>query len=111
MVPDRNLARYVAKASGRNLTWWDGFCPTHDRLTVAEVMKEKEAHPDALFIAHPECTPEVFGMADAVLSTSGMLDFCRRSNAKEFIVGTESGLLYRLKKENPEKNFMSLPGR
>ena len=105
MVPDRNLARYVEKASGRKLTWWDGFCPTHDRLTVAEVMKEKEAHPGALFIAHPECVPEVCEMADAVLSTAGMLEYCQRFPAKEFIVGTESGLLYQLRKENPGKRF------
>ena len=105
MVPDRNLARYVEKASGRKLTWWDGFCPTHDRLTVDEVAREKEARPDALFIAHPECAPKVCEMADAVLSTSGMLEFCRRSPAKKFIIGTESGLLYRLRKDNPEKRF------
>ncbi|MCL1926427.1 MAG: quinolinate synthase NadA [Syntrophorhabdaceae bacterium] len=105
MVPDRNLARYVEKASGRKLAWWDGFCPTHDQLAAAEVMKEKKARPGALFITHPECTPEICDMADAVLSTSGMLEFCRRSPAKEFIIGTESGLLYQLRKENPGKQF------
>jgi quinolinate synthase len=105
MVPDRNLAHYVRKASGRELSWWDGYCPTHDRLTTAEVAGEREAHPGALLLVHPECRPEVVEMADAVLSTSGMLDFCRRSDAKEFIVATESGLLYRLRKENPGKRF------
>ncbi|MCL2102828.1 MAG: quinolinate synthase NadA [Syntrophorhabdaceae bacterium] len=110
MVPDRNLAQYVEKASGRKLTWWDGFCPTHDRLTVAEVEKEWEARPNAIFIAHPECVPEICDMADAVLSTSGMLEFCRRSPAQEFIIGTESGLLHQMRKNNPEKRFYS-PGR
>jgi len=105
MVPDRNLAQYVEKVSGRKLAWWDGFCPTHDWLTVDEVMKEKEARPGALFIAHPECIPAICDMADAVLSTSGMLEFCRRSPAKEFVIGTESGLLYQLRKENPGKRF------
>jgi quinolinate synthase len=105
MVPDRNLAHYVRKVSGRNLSWWDGYCPTHDRLTTAEVAKEKEAHPGALLVVHPECRPEVVEMADAVLSTSGMLAFCRRSPAKEFIVATESGILYRMRKENPGKTF------
>ena len=105
MVPDRNLAHYVQKVSGRKLSWWDGYCPTHERLTTAEVAKEREAHPEAVVIVHPECRPEVVEMADAVLSTSGMLAFCRRSDAKEFIVGTESGILYRMRKENPGKRF------
>ena len=105
MVPDRNLAHYVQKVSGRKLSWWDGYCPTHERLTTAEVAKEREAHPEAVLVVHPECRPEVVEMADAVLSTSGMLAFCRRSDAREFIVGTESGILYRMRKENPGKRF------
>ncbi len=105
MVPDRNLAHYVRKVSGRALSWWDGYCPTHERLTVAAVVKAKEAHPEALLIVHPECPPKVVDLADAVLSTSGMHGFCRRSSAKEFIVGTEMGILYRLRKENPGKRF------
>ena len=105
MVPDRNLAHWVQKVSGRRLTWWDGYCPTHERLTLAAVTRAKEAHPDAQLIVHPECPPEVVEMADAVLSTSGMVSYCRRSGAKEFLVGTEMGLLYRLRKENPGKIF------
>jgi quinolinate synthase len=105
MVPDRNLAHYVRKVSGRAITWWDGYCPTHERLTVAAAVKAKEAHPEALLIVHPECAPEVVELADAVLSTSGMHGYCRRSAAKEFIVGTEMGILYRLRKENPGKRF------
>ena len=105
MVPDRNLAHYVAKKSGRELTWWDGYCPTHERLTVAAVLRAREAHPDALLVVHPECPPKVVEMADAVLSTSGMYSYCRRSEAKEFLVGTEMGILYRLRKENPGKKF------
>jgi quinolinate synthase len=105
MVPDRNLAQYVQKASGRTLTWWDGYCPTHERLTVAAAAKAREAHPDALLVVHPECLPEVVEMADAVLSTAGMYGYCRRSPAKEFIIGTEMGILYRLRKENPGKRF------
>jgi quinolinate synthase len=105
MVPDRNLAHYVRKASGRELTWWDGYCPTHERLTVAAVVKARQAHPGALLLVHPECPPEVVEMADAVLSTAGMHGFCQRSPAKEFIVGTEMGILYRLRRENPAKRF------
>ncbi|NJD61520.1 MAG: quinolinate synthase NadA [Deltaproteobacteria bacterium] len=105
MVPDRNLAHYVAKVSGRRLSWWDGYCPTHERLSAADAARAREAHPEAELIVHPECRPEVVAMADAVLSTSGMYGYCRRSAAKEFIVGTEMGILYRLRKENPGKKF------
>jgi quinolinate synthase len=105
LVPDRNLAHYVAKISGRRLSWWDGYCPTHERLTAADAAKAREAHPDALLVVHPECRPEVVAMADAVLSTSGMYAYCGRSAAKEFLVGTEMGILYRLRKENPGKKF------
>ena len=105
MVPDRNLAHYVQKASGRRLTWWDGYCPTHERLTIEATVRARGAHPDAVLVVHPECPPEVVEMADAVLSTSGMVSYCRRSQAKEFLVGTEMGLLYRLRKENPGKIF------
>ena len=105
MVPDRNLAHYVQKKSGRRLTWWDGYCPTHDRLTLEATVRAREAHPEALLVVHPECPPEVVEMADAVLSTSGMVSYCRRSEAKEFLVGTEMGILYRLRKENPGKTF------
>jgi quinolinate synthase len=105
MVPDRNLAHYVAKVSGRRLSWWDGYCPTHERLTLSEVVRAKEAHPGAPLVVHPECRPEVVAAAAAVLSTSGMSGYCRRSDAKEFIIGTEMGILYRLRKENPGKKF------
>jgi quinolinate synthase len=105
MVPDRNLAHYVEKMAGRRLTWFDGFCPTHERLKIEAARRAKEAHPGALLVVHPECPPEVVDMADAVLSTSGMYAYCRRSEAKEFIIGTEMGILYRLRKENPGKTF------
>ncbi len=105
MVPDRNLARYVAKVTGRALSWWDGYCPTHERLTVADVERARAAHPEARLVVHPECRPEVVALADAVLSTSGMSGWCRKSEAREFIIGTEMGILYRLRKENPGKTF------
>jgi quinolinate synthase len=105
MVPDRNLAQYVSKVSGRRLDWWDGYCPTHERVTVEDMAKARKAHPAALLIVHPECRPEVVAMADAVRSTSGMYSFCRSAAAKEFIIGTEMGILYRLRKENPDKKF------
>jgi quinolinate synthase len=105
-VPDRNLGRYVAKTSTKKFHFWDGFCPTHERLRPEDVKRLKEEYPDALFICHPECNPEVTVLANHVCSTSGMYDYCRESSAKRIIVGTEAGILYRLKKENPDKEFI-----
>lgn len=104
-VPDRNLGRYVESKLGRKLLLWDGYCPTHERILPEFVRRMKEAHPGALFIAHPECRPETLALADAVGSTSRILAFCRQSSAQEFIIGTEIGLLHRLRKENPHKVF------
>ena len=77
------------------------------RFTKDEVSRAKEKHPDAVLIVHPECTPDVIDLADKVLSTGGMVRFAKESGAKKFLVGTEEGMLYRLKKENPEKIFLS----
>ncbi len=110
MVPDRNLAHYVSRTAKKRMEWWDGFCPTHDRLTTDEVIKAKEENPGALFVCHPECRPEVVDLADHVCSTSGMYSFARETDAKTLIIGTEMGILWRLKKENPEKRFI-LPSR
>jgi len=105
MTPDRNLCQYAASKSTKRIHCWDGYCPIHDRLSAEEVLNVKAAHPEALFMAHPECRPEVLALADAVLSTSGMLDFAKRSDSKSFIVGTEEGLVYPLQKANPNKLF------
>ncbi|MBW1835836.1 MAG: quinolinate synthase NadA [Deltaproteobacteria bacterium] len=105
MVPDRNLSHYAALQTGRRIHIWNGYCPVHDRLTVTDVQNVKHEHPEALFMAHPECRPEVLELADAVLSTSGMLRFPGKSKNRSFIVGTETGLLYSLKKTNPDVDF------
>jgi quinolinate synthase len=105
-VPDRNLGRYVARFTNKTLHFWDGFCPTHERLTADAVLRLKMEYPDAIFICHPECNPKVTELADHVCSTSGMYDFCRKSQARRVIVGTEAGILYRLRKENPDKEFI-----
>ncbi len=108
-VPDKNLAHWVKKqVPEKELIIWDGFCPTHHMIKREDVIKAKEMHPDALVVVHPECIPEVIEMADHVASTSGMVRFAKSSPAKEFIIGTEVGLLHRLKKENPEKHFYPL---
>jgi quinolinate synthase len=107
-IPDRNLAAWIAKNTNKKIIAWDGFCHVHDRVTVDDVDRARMEHPDALLLAHPECRMEVLEKADHVTSTSGMLRYAKSSDAKEFIIGTEIGLLYRLRKENPEKTFHPL---
>ena len=107
-IPDKNLSMWAAKNTGKKIIAWDGFCHVHDRITAADVEKAGMEHPDAVLMAHPECRMEVLKAADYVTSTSGMLRFARSSDAGEFIVGTEVGLMYRLRKENPEKIFHPL---
>jgi quinolinate synthase len=105
-VPDRNLGRYVARFSAKTFHFWEGYCPTHERLKAGDVIRLKAEHPDALFVCHPECNPAVVALADHVCSTSGMYDWCRKSSARRFIIGTEAGILYRLRQENPDKEFI-----
>jgi quinolinate synthase len=105
-IPDKNLGRYVqANVPQKKIILWEGFCPTHIRLQEQEVLEAKRQHPDAEFIAHPECQPQVLDLADHICSTGGMFGYVKNSKAKEFIIGTESGMLYKLRKENPEKRF------
>ncbi|MCX7828524.1 MAG: quinolinate synthase NadA [Thermanaerothrix sp.] len=108
-APDRNLARYVQKAVPEvRIIPWEGFCPTHERMTREQVEAALSEHPSALFMAHPECPEEVVQMAHFVGSTSQMLDFAASSDAMEFIVGTEEGMLHGLKKRCPHKTFHTL---
>lgn len=107
-IPDRNLSAWAQKNTGKKIISWDGFCHVHDRVTKEDVYKARKEYPDALLMAHPECRLEVLEIADHVTSTSGMLRFAKSSEAKKFIVGTEIGLIHRLKKENPEKEFYPL---
>ncbi|MFA5096755.1 MAG: quinolinate synthase NadA, partial [Candidatus Omnitrophota bacterium] len=104
-VPDQYLGDYVSKQTGRKLIIWNGFCPTHAKILPEDVRRERKFHPFAKVIVHPECLPQVVAMADAVLSTSQMAKFAKETEAKEMIVGTEVGLIYRLKKDNPGKEF------
>jgi len=107
MTPDQNLAKYVADfVPEKTIKYWQGFCATHHLLKAADVVKSKDENPDAVFMAHPECAPEVLDLADHICSTSGMYEFAMKSKYKKFIVGTEMGILYRLKKDNPDKEFI-----
>ncbi|MCM8771587.1 MAG: quinolinate synthase NadA [Candidatus Omnitrophica bacterium] len=108
-LPDKNLCWYVKqKVSEKEIICWDGYCFVHRKFTVEEVKKAREKYPNAEIIVHPECDPEIQKLADGIYSTSGMLKRAKESNSKIFIIGTEEGLLHRLKKENPEKEFYSL---
>lgn len=104
-LPDKYLGSYVMSQTKRELILWDGYCPTHRRILPEDILKKKAAYPKAEVLVHPECTPEVIAMADKVLSTSGICSYAKESNSEEFIIGTEVGILHRLKKENPEKKF------
>ena len=104
-VPDKYLADYVSKKTGRKLISWHGFCPTHVKILPEDLKREKKFHPQAKVMVHPECLPSVVALADVVLSTSQMAKYAKENPAKEFIVGTESGLVYRLKQDNPVKEF------
>jgi len=105
--PDRNLALYVEKRTNKKIVPIPerGFCPTHVLFHVEDIQLLKKEHPDATVIVHPECTPEVQAIADYIGSTSQMCRYARQLPSKEFIIGTESGLIHRLKKENPSKEF------
>lgn len=108
-LPDKNLCWFVKqKVKEKEIICWDGYCNVHKRFTVEEVKRARESYPDAEVIVHPECEPEVQKIADGIFSTSGILKRAKESNCQKFIIGTEEGLIHRLKKENPDKEFYSL---
>ncbi len=104
-VPDQNLAHYTQAHTTKKIIPWKGYCPTHHLILPGDVLLEKEEHPQAEILVHPECRPEVVELADQVLSTGGMLKYVSSSPSREFIIGTEIGLLYQLEKQNPNKKF------
>ena len=107
-LPDRNLGGNMNRKLDRKMKLWPGCCPTHDRVTPEMISEARAAHPGAKVLVHPECAPEVVAAADAALSTGGILKFVRESSDNAFIIGTESGILHRLRKENPDKKFYPL---
>lgn len=105
-VPDKNLGNYVAQqVPEKNIILWNGFCITHHKIKLDEVKKMKELHPDAELLVHPECQPEIVKIADFVGSTKQIIDYAAKSRNKKFIIGTEMGVMYKLKKDNPDKTF------
>jgi len=104
-IPDKYLGDYASKQANRKMILWEGYCPTHRRILTEDILKKKALYPKAEVLVHPECTPDVIAMADKVLSTSGICKWAKESNSEDFIIGTEIGILHRLKKENPDKKF------
>jgi len=105
-VPDQYLGHYVSTRTGKKMILWPGFCPTHVRIKPERIKELKREYPQAKVVVHPECTPEVIALADEVLSTGGMCRYAQRDEVREMIVGTELGIIHRLKKENPGKRFI-----
>lgn len=111
LVPDRNLARYVARFTTKEILPWEGYCIVHERFTPEDVRRERSLHPSAEVLVHPECRPEVIDCADHVFSTSGMIRHACTSPSGEFIIGTEIGILHGLSRKCPEKRCYPLSNR
>lgn len=110
-IPDKYLGDYVQKQAGRKFILWNGYCPTHIMINVKDIIQLKKENLDAAVIVHPECTPDVIEIADKVASTGGMIKYVAESSKKKFIIGTEIGIIHRLKKENPKKTFYPATGK
>lgn len=107
-VPDKNLGAYVQRFTSKKIISWDGFCYVHHHFSVSDIRQARQRWPEAQIWVHPECPPEVVEEADLVLSTGKMVKEARQTEKKEIVIGTEEGIIYRLKKENPEKDFYPL---
>lgn len=110
-VPDQHLGQFVAERTGRDIILWPGYCTTHVLITVDDIKTARAKHPDAIVMAHPECTEPVKALADQLLSTSQMLKFAEKSTAKQFIVATETGMLHPLKRQNGGAEFIAAGDR
>lgn len=107
--PDRNLGNYINSITGRDMLLWNGACHVHEKFSVEKIIELKKQHPEAKVLVHPECKRPVVLLADKVGSTAALLDYARTSEAAEFIVATESGILHQMRKDCPEKTFIPAP--
>lgn len=105
VTPDKHLAAYLQSKTDKKIIPWQGYCSTHEKILPEHIKRQKELHPDALVVSHPECRMDVLEISDEVAGTGGMVRFAKESDAKEFIIATEVGMLHRLKKEAPDKTF------
>jgi len=104
-VPDKYLAQYVSAQVGHNFIMWNGYCPTHVKILPENIVQAKKRHPQAKVLVHPECKPDLTALADLVASTEKMCGYAQNTSETDFIIATENGIIHRLKKENPAKNF------
>jgi quinolinate synthase len=107
-LPDANLGSNIGRKLKREMELWAGWCPTHNKILPEHIIRVRELHPEAVVLVHPECLPAVVRLADHAFSTGGMLKFVKESDCREFIIGTECGILHRMRKENPTKQFYPL---
>ena len=105
-IPDQYLGDYIARQTGKKMTLWPGYCPTHLRILPEDIIRRKDEYPQAPVVVHPECRPDVIALADEALSTSGIIRYAGREDVSELIVGTEVEIIHRLSKENPGKKFI-----
>ena len=105
-VPDQYLGDFISRKTGKKMTLWPGYCPTHVKILPEDIMARKQEYPQAKVVVHPECRPDVIALADEALSTSGIIRYAAREDINELIVGTEVEILHRLNKENPGKTFI-----
>lgn len=108
-APDKNLGAYINSITGRNMVLWDGACHVHNQLTDERTIRLKIENPDARLIAHPECRGPILALADFIGSTAALLEYTKKDNAQKYIVATESGIIYQMKKANPHKEFIVVP--
>lgn len=108
-APDKNLGNYINKKTGRNMLLWNGSCIVHELFSLQKISKLKQRHPDALFIAHPECEAPVLEIADFIGSTTALLNFTTKSSASAFIVATETGIIHQMALTSPNKTFIPAP--
>jgi quinolinate synthase len=108
-APDKNLGAYINKKTGRNMLLWNGACMVHEIFSLEKITKLKNQHPGALLLAHPECESNLLDIADYIGSTTGILNYSTRSDAKEFIIATEAGIIHQMQKANPNKSFIPAP--
>ena len=110
-VPDQHLGRFVIERTGRELILWPGYCTVHVAITEEDIKNARAGYPDAIVMAHPECTEPVKELADQILSTGQMLRYAKKDTAKQFIIATETGMLHALKKQNPNAEFIAASDR
>ncbi|HTF04661.1 MAG TPA: quinolinate synthase NadA [Bacteroidia bacterium] len=108
-APDKNLGKYVSEKTGRDMLLWDGSCMVHEIFSLERITRLKARHPQAKFIAHPECETPVLELADFIGSTTALLNYTKTNPATEFIIGTETGILHQMQKESPGKTFIPAP--